>query len=109
MRYDLNHLSNPADVLLLEVGLGGRVDSTNVIDKPALSVITPVGLDHQHFLGDTIEEIAFEKAGILKPGVPCVVGPQADAARAIGRNDLLPKLRSKIDLYRNGKPFRIEH
>ncbi|HUF87950.1 MAG TPA: Mur ligase family protein, partial [Thermohalobaculum sp.] len=73
----------PADWTLLEVGLGGRLDATNVIDRPALTVITPVSLDHQQYLGETLAEIAFEKAGILKPGVPCVVGPQEDAARAV--------------------------
>jgi dihydrofolate synthase / folylpolyglutamate synthase len=66
----------PADMVLLEVGLGGRLDATNVIDRPRLCVITPVALDHQQFLGETLAEIAFEKAGILKPGVPCVLGPQ---------------------------------
>ena len=66
----------PADALLLEVGLGGRFDATNVVDQPALCIITPVSLDHQMYLGDTVGQIAFEKAGILKPGVPCVVGPQ---------------------------------
>ncbi|HMO06237.1 MAG TPA: folylpolyglutamate synthase/dihydrofolate synthase family protein [Paracoccaceae bacterium] len=66
----------PADWLLLEVGLGGRLDATNVIDRPALTVITPVSLDHQQYLGDTVGLIAAEKAGILKRGVPCVVGPQ---------------------------------
>jgi len=70
----------PADLLLLEVGLGGRFDATNVIDRPALSVITPVSLDHQHYLGDTIAEIAFEKAGILKPGVPAVIARQPEDA-----------------------------
>lgn len=69
-----------AEWLVLEVGLGGRLDATNVIDAPAATVITPVSLDHQQFLGDTIEEIAGEKAGILKAGVPCVVGAQEDAA-----------------------------
>ncbi len=70
----------PADYTLLEVGLGGRLDATNVIDRPALSVITPVSLDHQQFLGETIAQIAAEKAGILKPDVPCVVAPQSDDA-----------------------------
>ncbi|MBT8454589.1 MAG: bifunctional folylpolyglutamate synthase/dihydrofolate synthase [Rhodobacteraceae bacterium] len=70
----------PADWTLLEVGLGGRLDATNVIEKPALSVITPVDMDHQQFLGETLPEIAAEKAGILKRGVPCIVGPQKDAA-----------------------------
>ena len=72
-----------ADYTLLEVGLGGRLDATNVIDRPALTVITPVSIDHQQYLGETLEEIAFEKAGILKPGIPCVVGPQPDAAREV--------------------------
>lgn len=68
----------PADYTLLEVGLGGRLDATNVIEKPVLSIITPVSLDHQSYLGDTLAAIAGEKAGIIKRGVPCVVGPQAD-------------------------------
>ncbi|RMH49881.1 MAG: bifunctional folylpolyglutamate synthase/dihydrofolate synthase [Alphaproteobacteria bacterium] len=67
----------PADWTLLEVGLGGRLDATNVVDRPALTVITPVDYDHQQYLGERLEQIAAEKAGILKPGVPCVVGPQA--------------------------------
>ena len=70
----------PADYTLLEVGLGGRLDATNVIDSPALTVITPVSMDHQAYLGETIPEIAFEKAGILKRGVPCIVGRQTDDA-----------------------------
>ena len=70
----------PADFTLLEVGLGGRLDATNVIDKPALTVITPVSIDHEQFLGNTLAKIAAEKAGILKRGVPCVVGPQPDEA-----------------------------
>ena len=69
----------PADYTLLEVGLGGRLDATNVIDRPALTVITPVSMDHEAFLGDTLAAIAGEKAGIIKRLVPCVVGPQ-DAA-----------------------------
>ncbi|MEZ5750894.1 MAG: folylpolyglutamate synthase/dihydrofolate synthase family protein [Paracoccaceae bacterium] len=68
----------PADYTLLEVGLGGRLDATNVIDRPALTIITPVSLDHQQYLGDTVGLIASEKAGIIKRGVPCVVGPQSD-------------------------------
>ncbi len=66
----------PADWTLLEVGLGGRLDATNVVEKPALTIITPVSLDHEAYLGDTVAKIAGEKAGILKRGVPCVVGPQ---------------------------------
>jgi len=73
----------PADVVLLETGLGGRLDATNVIAEPRLTAITPVSVDHVQFLGTSIEEIAFEKAGILKPGVPAVIGPQAPQALAV--------------------------
>jgi dihydrofolate synthase / folylpolyglutamate synthase len=73
----------PADWTLLEVGLGGRLDATNVVDRPAMTVITPVDYDHQQYLGETIAEIAGEKAGIIKRGVPCVVGPQHDAGLAV--------------------------
>ncbi len=70
---------HPADILLLEVGLGGRLDATNVVEAPAVSVITAIGLDHQDFLGETIAKIAVEKAGIIKPGRPVVIGPQNEA------------------------------
>ncbi|MGH6867159.1 MAG: bifunctional folylpolyglutamate synthase/dihydrofolate synthase [Methyloceanibacter sp.] len=70
----------PANLLLLETGLGGRLDATNVVSKPLLTAITPVSIDHVSFLGDTVREIAGEKAGILKPGVPCVVGRQDQVA-----------------------------
>ncbi len=72
-----------ADILLLETGLGGRLDATNVIARPRLTAIAPVSIDHVQYLGDTIEAIAAEKAGILKPGVPAVVGPQPVLARAV--------------------------
>ncbi|MBY5986740.1 bifunctional folylpolyglutamate synthase/dihydrofolate synthase [Roseovarius atlanticus] len=68
----------PADYTLLEVGLGGRLDATNVVATPALTIITPVSMDHEQYLGDTLARIAIEKAGILKRGVTCVVGPQDD-------------------------------
>ena len=71
---------NPADLLLLEVGLGGRFDATNIIENPTLSVITSVSKDHQDFLGKTIDKIAFEKAGILKPSVSAIIGPQTNEA-----------------------------
>ncbi|WP_278923931.1 MULTISPECIES: bifunctional folylpolyglutamate synthase/dihydrofolate synthase [Pseudophaeobacter] len=70
----------PADYTLLEVGLGGRLDATNVIAKPELTVITPISIDHEQFLGNTLAKIAFEKAGIIKRGVPVVVGPQPEEA-----------------------------
>jgi dihydrofolate synthase / folylpolyglutamate synthase len=71
-----------ADWTLLEVGLGGRLDATNVI-TPRLSVITPVSLDHQQYLGDTVALIAAEKAGIIKRGVPVIVGPQTEEGLAV--------------------------
>ncbi|SPF81229.1 bifunctional folylpolyglutamate synthase/dihydrofolate synthase [Pseudoprimorskyibacter insulae] len=70
----------PADYTLLEVGLGGRLDATNVVAHPALTIITPVSVDHQQYLGDTLAQIAGEKAGIMKRDVPCIVGPQEDDA-----------------------------
>ena len=72
-----------ADWTLLEVGLGGRLDATNLLDHPKLTIITPVSLDHQAFLGDTVSAIAGEKAGIIKRGVPVIVGPQTDEGLAV--------------------------
>jgi len=103
----------PADVVLLETGLGGRLDATNVVAQPRLTAITPVSIDHVQYLGETIAEIAFEKAGILKPGVPAVIAPQPPAAMqviearaaAIGA----PLLRAGRDwrLTRDGEGFRF--
>ncbi|CAO3376871.1 bifunctional folylpolyglutamate synthase/dihydrofolate synthase [Azospirillum argentinense] len=75
----------PADVVLLETGLGGRLDATNVVDRPAVTAITRISYDHRQFLGDTLEAIAGEKAGIFKPGVPAVIFPQPaeEAARTL--------------------------
>lgn len=70
----------PADCLLLEVGLGGRLDATNVVERPRVTVITAIDYDHQQFLGDTLRAIASEKAGVMKPGVPCVVAAQPEEA-----------------------------
>jgi dihydrofolate synthase/folylpolyglutamate synthase len=74
---------HPADVLLLEVGLGGRLDATNVVERPVASVITKLSLDHRDFLGDTLTQIAAEKAGILKRDVPAVTVSQAREALAV--------------------------
>lgn len=75
---------HPADVVILEVGLGGRFDATNVIDDPAASLIMPISIDHQAYLGDKVELIAAEKAGIIKEGCPVVIGFQFfDAAREV--------------------------
>lgn len=76
----LLYAENPAHVLLLEVGLGGRVDATNVIDRPLATVVTPVSMDHSEYLGDSVDKIAFEKAGIFKRGVPAVIARQEHPA-----------------------------
>ncbi len=86
-----------ADYLLLEVGLGGRLDATNVVERPAATLVTPVSIDHQEFLGTTITDIACEKAGILKPQVPAVLGLQQPAAFEI--------LQRQADVV--GAPLRV--
>ncbi len=73
----------PADALVLEVGMGGRYDTTNVVADPLVSIVTPVDYDHQAFLGDTLTLIAGEKAGILKRARPAVIGPQAEESLAV--------------------------
>ena len=77
----LAYSRTPADYLILEVGLGGRLDATNVIGDPAISIITTIDYDHQQYLGDTLSLIAHEKAGILKRGRPAIVGVQPDESR----------------------------
>ena len=78
--------NHPADVLLLEVGLGGRLDATNVIEKPMASVFTPIAIDHTDFLGDSVEKIAMEKAGIIKRRVPVIsAGQSPDVAAVLER------------------------
>ncbi|HAA94051.1 MAG TPA: bifunctional folylpolyglutamate synthase/dihydrofolate synthase [Rhodospirillaceae bacterium] len=72
-----------AEIVLLETGLGGRLDATNLVAKPALTVITPIAMDHMQYLGDSLSEIAGEKAAIQKPGVTSVVGPQDEVAQAV--------------------------
>ena len=74
---------HPADVVLLEVGLGGRLDATNVVETPAACVIAPIGIDHTEFLGDTLMKVAAEKAGIIKRGVPVITAEQLPEATAI--------------------------
>ncbi len=73
----------PADLVILEVGLGGRFDATNVIDDPIACAITSISLDHREMLGDTLAKIAFEKAGIIKPGIPVATGQQTAEAFAV--------------------------
>lgn len=92
----------PADILLLEVGLGGRLDATNVIDAPLATVITPISMDHEKFLGEKIEDIAAEKAGVLKSGCPAIVAPQDDAVLSVLERTAA---RLKVPLYRFGQEF----
>jgi dihydrofolate synthase / folylpolyglutamate synthase len=73
----------PADVLLLEVGLGGRLDATNVVDNPLATIVTPISIDHTEFLGPTLEKIAAEKAGIFKRGVPALIAAQSREVLAV--------------------------
>jgi dihydrofolate synthase / folylpolyglutamate synthase len=73
----------PADIVLLETGLGGRLDATNLIDHPAATIITPISLDHMAYLGDTIAKIAAEKAAIMKRGTPCILSMQTAEAEAV--------------------------
>lgn len=75
--------NSPADVLLLEVGLGGRLDATNVIPQPLASVFTPISIDHVDFLGDTVERIAGEKAAIMRRGTPAVIGRQTEGPQSV--------------------------
>jgi len=92
-----------ADFTLLEVGLGGRLDATNVVSRPALTVITPVSFDHQTYLGDSMASIASEKAGIMKRGVTCIVGRQEDEAmEAIERH----ASRTRAPLLVRGRHWR---
>lgn len=92
----------PADLVILETGLGGRLDATNVVSRPALTVITPIAMDHEAFLGDTLNAIAAEKAGIMKPGVPCVTAAQSPAAD----NALAERAgRLGVPLIREGRDF----
>ena len=98
----------PADYTLLEVGLGGRLDATNVVPDPRLTVITPISVDHTQYLGDTIEAIAGEKAGIIKRAAPCIVSAQPPEVRAViearaqALNAPLRIARQDWDAYREG-------
>ncbi len=99
-----------AEITVLEVGLGGRLDATNVV-RPELCVITPIDFDHEAFLGKSIEAIAGEKAGILKPGVPAVFATQRPEALAVlrARTVPLPLLEAEeVEVHRRGSRFRID-
>jgi len=95
----------PADLLVLEVGLGGRLDATNVVERPAATAITHIAMDHMEFLGDTLASIAFEKAGILKPSVPCATGRQEEEAIEVIRaraRDVGAPLRARDEAWTIG-------
>ncbi len=94
----------PADIVILETGLGGRLDATNVIDHPLLTIITHISLDHQQYLGETIEEIAFEKAGILKKNVPVISVTQQKNVRQILQKQAFEK--GTAALWLEGKEYR---
>jgi dihydrofolate synthase/folylpolyglutamate synthase len=90
---------HPADAAIMEVGLGGRFDATNVIKRPAVSVIMPVSLDHEAYLGDRVELIAAEKAGIIKRGCPVVVGAQEFEAAQLVLIETAERLRAPLSVY----------
>src|SRR3954469_12344947 len=93
----------PADLAILEVGMGGRRDTTNVVDS-MLSAITPIGYDHTGFLGDTLESIAGEKAGILKHAVPAVIGRQREVAAAVIAAEAA---KLAVPLFRMGREWQV--
>lgn len=93
-----------ADVTLVEVGMGGTFDATNVIPSPALTLIMSIARDHMKFLGDRLDQIAFEKAGIIKKDIPCIIGPQSPEALSSGVMDIFTATASEKNapLYRHG-------
>ncbi len=95
---------NPADLVILETGLGGRLDATNVVERPALTVLTPMAMDHESFLGGRIEAIAAEKAGIMKRGIACVV---ADQSRKVSKVLEARSLEMGVPLIKEGKDFFV--
>lgn len=94
----------PADIVLLETGLGGRLDATNLVKRPALTAIAPISIDHTQYLGETLAEIAREKAGILKPGIPAVIARQPDEA---GRVLEAVAAQRGAPLYRQDRDWRV--
>lgn len=97
-----------ADAVILEVGLGGRFDATNVIEKTIASIITPISLDHQTFLGDTVGKIAFEKAGIIKESCPVIVGPQMPQALEV-IEDQAQKMAAPISIFGQDFSAFLQH
>ena len=95
---------NSADALILEVGLGGRLDATNVIDKPEVSIITSISYDHEQWLGNKLTDISKEKAGILKPNTPAIIAPQTEIVLNVIKS--IAK-KNKAQLYISGQDFDI--
>jgi dihydrofolate synthase/folylpolyglutamate synthase len=95
----------PADILVLEVGLGGRLDATNVVPRPAATAIASISMDHMDFLGDTLAAIAAEKAGIMKPGIPCAAAPGRPEVRAVFE---AAAARTGADLRLAGRDWRCD-
>ncbi len=102
----------PADYCLLETGMGGRLDATNVVLHPACTIITSIGYDHMEYLGNGLQQIAGEKAGIMKPGVPCVIGAQSTEALEAGVMEVFrcasTELSPKAPLVQYGADWRID-
>ncbi len=96
----------PADVLVLETGLGGRLDATNVVENPLATIITPISHDHKEFLGETLAKIAFEKAGIMKKNVPVILGQQPveamDVLLQVAQQHVAPTHHAAITHSNNG-------
>lgn len=103
---------SPADICLLETGMGGRLDATNVVPNPICTVITTISKDHEEFLGNSLDKIAFEKAGIMKAGVPCIIGYQTNTSKEAGVlnvfHDVSSDLSPSSPLYIFGQDWRIE-
>jgi len=99
---------HPADAVLLEVGLGGRLDATNVIERPAASVISSVSIDHSEFLGDSLQSIATEKAGIIKRGVPVICAEQVSEAMAAIEQQAR-RMRAPLHVAGEGWHVGVEH
>ncbi len=102
----------PADYTLLETGMGGRLDATNVVPNPICTIISTISKDHSEFLGDNILDIASEKAAIMKAGVPCIINHQTGIATKAGINKVFQKQSQSLSpvspLYQYGSDFKIE-
>lgn len=97
---------HPADFTIIEVGLGGRLDATNVIPKPLASIIARLSFDHREYLGETMAKIAFEKAGIMRMGVPCFAAAQPDSAALQTLRDAAQKIQTSLLIA--GENWRVE-